>query len=212
MRAYKKPGRPPCAIVGCDHPLYCRGKCVMHYSRERNGVEGGAAPMRRAPGMGTIDGNGYLILTGVAHSLATAQGKLPVHRLVLFEAIGEGPHPCHWCAKSLTWQGNAATRINADHLDFNKLHNEPSNLVVSCLDCNTKRREHPRVPAPPRPPRVYSDEQKEAMSQRAKAYYVANRERVLARVKATRDQRSAAQIEADRQYARAYYIAKRSAA
>ena len=186
LRAYKKPDRAPCSVDGCDRPLYCRGKCVMHYSREMTGVEGGAGPMRRMPGMGTIDMYGYVVLTGVVHPIATAQGKLPVHRRVLYDAIGPGPHHCHWCDKLLQWQGDPATRVNVDHLDFNRQNNVRANVVASCLDCNTKRREHPRVPAPPRPPRIYTDAQKESSRQRANAYYAANREQVLARMKANR--------------------------
>lgn len=37
MRAYKKPGRPPCSIEGCEKPLYAKGVCVTHYSRMKPG-------------------------------------------------------------------------------------------------------------------------------------------------------------------------------
>ena len=140
MRAYKKPGRPPCSVDGCVRPLYCRGKCLMHYNRELKGIEGGAEPLRRAFGTGSVNGDGYWVFHDSSHPLSNAQGKLLGHRAVLFDAIGAGVHPCHWCEKPLTWRGAADARINGDHLDHNKLNNDISNLVVSCLDCNTKRR------------------------------------------------------------------------
>jgi len=41
--------------------------------------------------------------------------------------------------KELPWRGGASRAINVDHLDGDRLNNAPTNLVVSCLDCNTKR-------------------------------------------------------------------------
>jgi hypothetical protein len=141
VRAYKKADRQPCGIDGCGQPLYCKGMCVMHYSRSRTlGHPGAAARKRQVNGTGGLTDDGYRVIKAPGHPLATAQDKALEHRVVLFAVIGDGIHGCHWCGKSLTWRGHAATRINVDHLDFDRLHNVPSNLVPSCLDCNTKRR------------------------------------------------------------------------
>lgn len=141
MRAYRKPNRPPCHLEGCDQPLYCKGLCVMHYSRSRTrGAVGAATRERRPCGSGGLTEDGYRVVKAPGHPLATAQDKALEHRVVLFAVIGDGIHGCHWCGKSLTWRGHAATRINVDHLDWDRLNNIPSNLVPSCLDCNTKRR------------------------------------------------------------------------
>lgn len=141
VRAYKKANRKPCGIEGCSQPLYCKGMCVMHYTRARKrGTPGVAARERRPLGEGGINEYGYRVISVPGHPLATAQDKALEHRVVLHSVIGGGIHGCHWCGKSLTWRGHAATRINVDHLDFDRLNNVPSNLVPSCLDCNTKRR------------------------------------------------------------------------
>ena len=141
MKAYKKPGRPPCSIEGCSQPLYCKGLCTTHYTRlRRKGSPGEAARLRGVFGAGSVNGDGYRVLHDRSHPLATAQGKVLEHRVVLFEKIGDGAHPCHWCRTIVAWgEGPAGSRLNVDHLDANKLNNDPGNLVPSCLDCNTKR-------------------------------------------------------------------------
>lgn len=140
-RAYKKPNRPPCGVDGCTQPLYCKGMCTTHYTRQQRKGDTGPAERLRAPhGAGSVNDDGYHTLHNSAHPLATSQGKLLAHRAALYDEIGGGSHPCHWCATQLTWRGDAASRINVDHLDHDRLNNDPTNLVPSCLDCNTKRR------------------------------------------------------------------------
>lgn len=136
--------------------------------------------------MTSINGDGYLITRDPSHPLATAQGKLLVHRAILYAMLGEGEHPCHWCNKMLTWRGRPSLRISTDHLDHNRLNNHPSNLVPSCLDCNTKRLAGPRKPRRPTGKRFTAEEQAEKARRRATAWYYANREYVLARLKAQR--------------------------
>lgn len=112
----------------------------MHYLRLRKvGSVGTPERLRAIRGAGSIDVYGYRVIGGTGHPLAHAQGKVPEHRAVLYDAIGPGKHPCNWCSKTLTWDGPAATRINADHLDDDRLNNTPRNLVPACLRCNTSR-------------------------------------------------------------------------
>lgn len=68
-----------------------------------------------------------------------------MHRYVLHEAIGDGPHPCHWCGKEILWmarRGRNGERPNdlvPDHLDGDPKNNTPENLVPSCYRCNALR-------------------------------------------------------------------------
>lgn len=89
--------------------------------------------------------DGYRVLTGLqGHPLAhrargfRGRGEVLEHRKVLYDAIGPGPHLCHWgCGKTLEWGG--LTGIIVDHLDDNKLNNSAENLVPSCNHCNMYR-------------------------------------------------------------------------
>ena len=80
----------------------------------------------------------YLTVSvGEGHPLAQADGRTRVHRLVLFDAIGPGAHPCHWCQKIVHWEAEPA--LVADHLDGNTWNNDPGNLVPACFVCNIHR-------------------------------------------------------------------------
>jgi hypothetical protein len=57
------------------------------------------------------------------------------HRLVLFDKIGPGMHPCHWCGAAVEW----GSTLRTDHIDNDGQNNDPSNLVASCHGCNTRR-------------------------------------------------------------------------
>lgn len=195
MRAHKRPGRAPCSVDECARPLYCKGFCVMHYTRSRHGVDPFACPqpLRSAPGEGSVIADGYRVLNIPSHPLARAQGKVAEHRVVLFAKIGAADHSCHWCGKLLAWTGvRQSVKIMADHVDHDRLNNDPTNLVPACLDCNTKRRAKPREPRPLRPHLVLTEGQRERARQRAREWYAANREQVLARMRAQRIARAAA--------------------
>jgi hypothetical protein len=75
------------------------------------------------------------------------------HRVVLWEKIGPGTHPCHHCGIHVTWLPGEGARSGAlvvDHLDHDRRNNDPSNLVPSCNPCNQGRQ--------PRKNRVRDDE------------------------------------------------------
>lgn len=59
-----------------------------------------------------------------------------VHRVVLFDKIGYGPHLCFWCGRVLSWGGTEAYSLHTDHMNGNKRDNRPQNLVPSCKSCN----------------------------------------------------------------------------
>lgn len=83
----------------------------------------------------------YRYVTVSSHPLRPEGGKLPEHRLVLYKKIGPGPHRCHWCGKPIAWDvpPSADGCIDTDHLDGDRLNNEPKNLVPSCHRCNIIR-------------------------------------------------------------------------
>lgn len=90
------------------------------------------------PAAGQFLKYGYRILTGQQeHPLSLSDGTLAEHRKVLYDKIGPGSHPCHWCDWELAWGG--VDGICVDHLDTDRLNNNPENLVPSCHDCNKFR-------------------------------------------------------------------------
>lgn len=80
---------------------------------------------------------GYCYLTGQQEHPLAIRGAVAEHRKVLYDKIGPGPHPCHWCRKMLYWGGHDG--ICVDHLDDDKSNNDPENLVPSCSPCNSLR-------------------------------------------------------------------------
>lgn len=84
------------------------------------------ARMRRVPG----------------HPIAPLSGTVAEHRLVLYDKIGPGVHPCEWCEMPVRWIPGDAVSLDAlvaDHLDWNHHNNDPANLVPSCRQCNAHR-------------------------------------------------------------------------
>src|SRR4051812_25819578 len=67
---------------------------------------------------------------------------LPEHRVILYDKIGPGTHPCHWCSKPVTWIAGGRTRpgsLVTDHVNKIQQDNRPENLVPSCQGCNIRR-------------------------------------------------------------------------
>lgn len=79
------------------------------------------------------------------HPIATPLGYVAEHRVVLYDKIGPGSHPCHVCGKLVSWSvdfNNIMTTayLTADHLDFNRRNNAPDNLAPACGVCNIQRK------------------------------------------------------------------------
>lgn len=70
----------------------------------------------------------------------TGLARLPIHRLVLFDAIGAGPHECFWCGHVVHWGAAGCDALIVDHVNWKRTDSRPSNLVPSCTRCNVTRR------------------------------------------------------------------------
>ncbi len=126
-----------CIAPGCASLQKAKGLCHKHYFRVyRHGrlerlseFETKTTLGRRAKSTQQPD-----------HILAPPCGRMYVHRVVLYHAIGHGPHRCHWCATPLSWNnGGREHELVVDHLDGNQANNDEANLVPACNTCNTTR-------------------------------------------------------------------------
>lgn len=111
----------------------------MRYSRlRRTGSAGGAERQRAVRGTGYTDPTtGYRVISNRHHPTSDSGGHCLEHRVVLFDSIGPGEHPCHWCGRAVAWFGRPPLVV--DHLDEDKVNNDPSNLAPSCIACNALR-------------------------------------------------------------------------
>ena len=132
---YRSPNR--CKVDGCARSRDGHGYCRMHRRRWQASGDPGEIDARHRPdGQGNLRSDGYIITRMPEHPLARHRGYVYLHRAVLYDAIGAGGHPCHWCGSLVVWEDGSLT---ADHLDWNRENNDPANLIPSCLACNSKR-------------------------------------------------------------------------
>ena len=128
-----------CSVDGCVVPFkrshggldYCYG----HYMRA---WRYGDPASRITPAKPRFNPAGYRMVPAPGHPLGHNGGVLE-HRAVMFDAIGYGPHLCHWCSAPINWGQVITTRLVVDHLDEVKDNNDRANLVESCHPCNIKR-------------------------------------------------------------------------
>lgn len=133
-----------CRVDGCDRPRHGKNTlCSGHHDRQtRLGDPQADKPLRKmgTPGSGTVQ-NGYTADWLPDHPLAGRSGRVRRHRAVLFDAIGPGAHPCHWCSRSVDWSipWTEVEGLVVDHLDGDTQNNDRANLVASCNPCNAGR-------------------------------------------------------------------------
>ena len=112
--------------------------CGMHYHRLYR--HGRLDAQANVEGVSVSNGRRYRRRRAHGHPLADASGNVYVHRAVLYDSIGPGPHACHWCAAEVDWlpRGDPAA-IHVDHLNDMGDDNRPENLAPSCATCNSTR-------------------------------------------------------------------------
>jgi hypothetical protein len=132
---------PTCTVDGCTKPTRTRSAklCKMHYHRQYR--HGSVDRSARSASISVSHGRRYRSLHLPNHPLAGKHGKVYEHRAALYDSIGAGPQPCHWCGTTVRW---TSTRGDADCLQVDHLNgvgddNRPDNLVPSCGPCNTTR-------------------------------------------------------------------------
>lgn len=133
-----------CSIDGCATPgKIIRGLCPKHYKRLiRTGSTELLLERRRSAAR-------YRQVQLPGHPLAGRTGLVYKHRVVLHEAIGAGRHRCHWCERPVAWLpalfAYDIAALVVDHVDEDKQNNDLSNLVPSCLQCNSARARQSRA-------------------------------------------------------------------
>lgn len=129
--------KPNCSTSGCaNRAAYSDGICNSCYYRKRRT----GTTKAREWSYKSKSTDGYVRLIRSDHPMAV-NGVVLEHRAVLYDRIGAGHHPCHWCGSSVEWRNGSRAKGNlvADHLDGQKANNEPDNLVPSCIACNGTR-------------------------------------------------------------------------
>jgi hypothetical protein len=135
--------RPLCVVEGChNNRSYSSGLCNACYVRGYRGGDAFVKPPVVKRAYRSVGTNGYVIVWDTTHPLSRGFGNgLFEHRKVLYDAIGPGPHPCHWCSVMVDWIVGKCVKgsLVPDHLDGNRVNNALSNLVPSCNRCNASR-------------------------------------------------------------------------
>lgn len=121
-----------CAVDGCTKPARSRPSrhCEMHYYRMRRSgsLERTLTAHRRERA------DGYVLIPARGHPRALGKGHAFEHRVVFYDAHGEGPFNCHVCRKVVTWDD-----MHVDHLNEIKTDNRLENLAPACPACNQWR-------------------------------------------------------------------------
>lgn len=142
----------PCTVDGCERSQWSKGLCNLHYSRRHRSGDIGPVESTVAPrGSACLRPDGYRVITRPGHPLATANGQVLEHRVVLFDVIGPGVHPCHVCGMEVRWEASYPAEpdgLVVDHLDFDRSNNVAENLRPACAPCNLRRKRASEIESP----------------------------------------------------------------
>lgn len=130
-----------CSIDDCPNRASSRGWCRKHYTRWKRHGDPLALMIGKGVVVRRLNSSGYYLLNDVGHPLASGNGSVYEHRAVLYDAIGPGWHKCFYCTTDVCWEHRwpkDRDALTVDHLDGDKLNNDPTNLVPCCAPCNTK--------------------------------------------------------------------------
>lgn len=115
------------AFVNKGQARYCSRSC---YSVARRGIQ--------------KEGLRHRLMRAKGHPIAPPSGVTLISRVVLYDKIGPGPHPCHWCGTLVEWMPGVGVRdpkaLLVDHVDLDATNDAPGNLEPSCNPCNSHRR------------------------------------------------------------------------
>ncbi|AUR82902.1 HNH nuclease [Vibrio phage 1.029.O._10N.261.55.A7] len=124
-----------CKIDGCGKDVRYKqsGVCQMHYFRM---MRTGSYELTKRQIETTVTPNGYARVHKPGHPLSVRGGYVFEHRYVLFEKHKGGDLKCEMCGADWLWR---PYKDHVDHIDEDKLNNDPSNLRPLCNSCNTRR-------------------------------------------------------------------------
>lgn len=131
------PARPElCCVPECDRKAVYKTKrlCQRHYFRQwRYGTTELTRVGKRARRF--VTPNGYVRVFAAGHPLADATGYVLEHRMVAYDARCGAIDVCERCRLvAVTWR-----TCHVDHDDGVRRNNDPPNLFVTCVGCNTQR-------------------------------------------------------------------------
>lgn len=140
----KGPNREECSVSGCTRVQHCRGLCERHYTRIRKtGSYEAVFGSTKEVGTIRVIAKGYVQIKVPGHPTAyKPTGWALLHRKLMWDAFGEGPHPCWGCGKSLEWsssgdyQSSYSSALVVNHLNEDTSDNTLKNLTFSCNQCN----------------------------------------------------------------------------
>lgn len=86
---------------------------------------------------------GYSVTTDRAHPLGDFRGRVLMHRMVMFDEFGWGPHPCFFCGLELPFRTGRKQAwpnwgIEVDHIDADRANNDITNLAFVCPSHQTR--------------------------------------------------------------------------
>lgn len=118
-----------CSVDACGRPVKAKGVCAAHYQRL---WRCGSPLGNQVKGRKWI-AEGYELQFLPGHPISQPSGQIATHRLILYAKIGPGEHNCAGCGDLVSWEKGT---LKVNHVDENKLNNDPENLEPVCFECN----------------------------------------------------------------------------